>query len=305
MTCRIEALIDNNFTRLLPYVKILTKIYRHATLFKKSLFICSTIKKDNLCRQTRPASGRQNRHMKLNRISPRGGFPGGITGRLSPAIFFTRITEWLFESKIRILFVAYSYFAIPYLLLNHFHLFEPVELYLFPFEKSLPLVPSTIWIYLTDYFLPVLVLFLVKEDRHLRKLVGAFFTLLALHYLVFLFYPTAYPRVEVPADVTGLTGIAFTALHWIDTPANCFPSGHVSICYLGAFTMYHVNRYQFPFFLLWATLISFSTMTTKQHYFLDIISAVVLAYVVHFFFWRKGNSIGCREITAGHDVEAG
>ncbi len=200
--------------------------------------------------------------------------------------FFNTFSSWLYESKIRILIFAYLYFAIPYLLLNHFHITEPAYIYLFSFEKTLPFIPSTVWIYLTDYFLPVMVLYLTKEETHLKRLIPAFFALLALHYLVFFLYPTVYPRSSMFTDTAGFTGLAFSLLHWIDTPANCFPSGHVSICFLCAFTMYHVNKRTFPLFLLWATLISLSTLTTKQHYFLDIIAAIILAYGVHYLFWR-------------------
>jgi membrane-associated phospholipid phosphatase len=75
-------------------------------------------------------------------------------------------------------------------------------------------------------------------------------------------------------------------LHSADTPGNACPSVHVGMTFLAGFGFIKEKRYLFPIFMVWALLISLSTLTVKQHYFMDVLSGVVMAILFYFLAQR-------------------
>ncbi len=96
-------------------------------------------------------------------------------------------------------------------------------------------------------------------------------------FCVFLLYPTTLPRPSI--ELEGLTAQAYQILYSIDTDSNCFPSLHVALACLIAFGIAEERARFRAYTSIWAGLISLSTMTTKQHYFVDVIAGVCLAIV--------------------------
>jgi membrane-associated phospholipid phosphatase len=47
------------------------------------------------------------------------------------------------------------------------------------------------------------------------------------------------------------------------------------------------KRDKFPFFFVWATAIALSTLTTKQHYAVDVVAGFGLAVVFYWLFHRR------------------
>ena len=99
----------------------------------------------------------------------------------------------------------------------------------------------------------------------------------ALSFCVFFFYPTTLPRPLVDAE--GLTAQAFQFLYSVDTASNCFPSLHVALACLAALGIAEERARLATFAIFWAGLISLSTMTTKQHYFADVVAGVCVAAI--------------------------
>ena len=96
--------------------------------------------------------------------------------------------------------------------------------------------------------------------------------------MIWLFYPVQYHlRPTLPLATSGL-------IFWIQffyqmdgAALNCFPSLHVTFAFLFFYLAYTFHRKLTWHLLIYATLVSLSTLTFKQHYVLDILGGVGLA----------------------------
>lgn len=197
-------------------------------------------------------------------------------------LFLTR------ENKYPVGWAMYAFAAGLYLISNHFHLFEPQMLPMTWIDRALPFMPNTIWIYLSEILLFATTYILSRDHVNLNKYVCSFIALQIVSVGIFAAWPTTFPRAQfpLPEDVNSLTYYAFHALRQADSPANCSPSLHVSGVYLSSFIFLDEQPRKFPFFFVWATAIALSTMTTKQHYFIDITTGFVMAVIVFWTFHR-------------------
>ena len=153
-------------------------------------------------------------------------------------------------------------------------------------DQMAPFLPYSVLIYMSEYFYFAFVYILLDDYDNMNRYLYSFFLLQAVSCFVFVVYPTIYPRelFPVPNDLPQWLQATWVWLRKADAPTNCFPSLHVSSVYLSAFVFITDKQKKlFWFFLIWGTLIALSTLTTKQHYFADIISGFSLAAV--FFWW--------------------
>jgi len=180
------------------------------------------------------------------------------------------------KDKLKLIFIAILAFLFFYMLPNHISFFLPKYLKLFDFELKIPVLTWTIWIYMSDYIYIVLAFYLLKNPININRMFYSFIIFCFLSSIIFYLYPTTYPRPLFTYD-NNLSGYLFSFLHSIDTPNNCMPSLHVGMSYLLSYAFLYEQKKLFIWFFIWATLISISTLTTKQHYFLDIIGGVVFS----------------------------
>lgn len=172
---------------------------------------------------------------------------------------------------------------------NRTHLLEPSVLQFTSVDQAMPFVPWTIWIYFTEYLIFIVSWIGLESDNNRTKYFYSYMAILILSTLVFLVWPTTFPRHAFPLEITSgdFTSLAFNYFRAnMDTPANCVPSLHVSSCYIAAFVFWDESKPKFAFFFFWATLVAISTMTTKQHYFLDVWTAFLLVLACYFYFFR-------------------
>ena len=96
--------------------------------------------------------------------------------------------------------------------------------------------------------------------------------------IFFLILPTTNVRPELPAD-----SVFTPAMRWlwnIDEASNLFPSIHCLVswlCYVGIRGRKEIPGWYRAFSCLFAVSVFISTQTTKQHYVVDIIGALVIA----------------------------
>jgi membrane-associated phospholipid phosphatase len=156
-------------------------------------------------------------------------------------------------------------------------------------DLSVPFLPNTVWFYLSEYFFFIFVYLLCKRSENLNRYFYSFLTLQFISGLIFILWPTTYPRhlFPLPHDLNWITYQTFDILRTADTPANCCPSLHVSSVYLASFMYLEDDRKKFPVFFLWATIVAVSTLTTKQHYLIDLVLGLVLAMILHLFFIHR------------------
>ena len=185
-------------------------------------------------------------------------------------------------------FFLYCITVILYLTSNHFHLSSPQLLPLSWVDKVVPFLPNTVWIYLSEYAFFVVVYLSCNDIINLNKYFYSFLALQLVSVLIFWMLPTTYPRDQFPltSDLDALTYGVFYLLRKMDTPANCCPSLHVSSVYLSTFLFLDEQRKKFLFFFIWGTAISLSTLTTKQHYLVDVFSGFFMAAAIYWLFHK-------------------
>ncbi|MCC7441375.1 MAG: phosphatase PAP2 family protein [Bdellovibrionales bacterium] len=175
-----------------------------------------------------------------------------------------------------------------YLGSNHFHLFEPGLLPMSWVDRTIPFIPWTVWIYTSEFALFFAVLGLSRDLRNTNKYLYAFLGLQTVSVTIFVLWPTTFPRdlYPLPTDIGSWTFALFNNLRTTDTPANCAPSLHVSSCYLSSFVFLEERRPLFPWFFAWSTAIAISTLTTKQHYLVDVALGFLFAAIFYWLFYR-------------------
>jgi len=149
--------------------------------------------------------------------------------------------------------------------------------FLLRLDYIIPFVPEMVWVYMTTYIVIPLVGFIIKEERDLYRLVIAIFLTWFFTYPVFYFFPAIYPRPDF--EITGLSTKVLQINYLHDVPNNTFPSLHVSLSFVVAFAMIHINKRNKFFWLTWGLLISLSTVMVKKHFILDSLGGLIIAQV--------------------------
>jgi membrane-associated phospholipid phosphatase len=123
---------------------------------------------------------------------------------------------------------------------------------------------------------------------------------------VYLVYPISYPRerftqaglVKVVND-SALSDLVLNNVvqfwHKLDGPANCLPSLHVSTALMAllafssrATLVQSKNRLSRLFAYVVATATVVSTLTFKQHYFVDLLAGALHAAIVYLLVFKSG-----------------
>lgn len=170
-------------------------------------------------------------------------------------------------------------FLIFYGATNRYPIFEPKLLPLTPIDDFFGFHPWTVWIYISDYFLMFCPPFFIKKREVVERLIKAVVINFLLHFPIFFLIPTT--MIRPPLVEENLTNTVFHFMRLIDTPVNCFPSQHVSLCFVMAMVFLNYKKKIGVLFLVWAVLISLSTMTTKQHYMWDVLGGLTVALIIY------------------------
>jgi membrane-associated phospholipid phosphatase len=164
---------------------------------------------------------------------------------------------------------------------------RPLHVPALNFDHLIPLQPAWALIYGSLYlFLIVLPVFIVSQKEQIRRTVFAYLLVWITAYICFLIYPTVAPR-PTKAIGDGFVNWGLRFLYSADPPYNCFPSLHVAHSCVSALTCYRVHRGVGIAAGFCAILIGISTLFTKQHYILDVIAGILLAYAAYLIFLRN------------------
>lgn len=149
-------------------------------------------------------------------------------------------------------------------------------------DRALPLVPSWAIVYGARYlFLILLPICVVRQDELIRRTVYAYRLIWITAYVfVFVVYPTAAPRPDKESG-EGFAVWGLRVLYSSDPPYTCLPSLHVAHSFVSALACSRVHRRLGIIAMIGATLVAFSTLFTKQHYVLDLVAGVFLAFVAY------------------------
>lgn len=131
--------------------------------------------------------------------------------------------------------------------------------------------------YLSAYVLPLLAIAFLRERKALRAFAAVVVVTILASALCFAFWSLTIDRPDIGA--ASLSDRALAALYAADHPVNLFPSLHVSLSFLFAAAVGYARPRWRGWALAWAALIAVSTLFTRQHYLVDVLGGVVLAWV--------------------------
>jgi membrane-associated phospholipid phosphatase len=161
----------------------------------------------------------------------------------------------------------------------------PVHIPELPLDRDIPVAPGWSLVYGSLFLAAVLPVLVVHQREHVDRTIRAFLWVWLVGYVCFFFYPTASSRpAQVPGDGFGDWGLR--VIYSSDFRYNCLPSLHVAQCFLAALTCGRVHRGVGAVAMVWASLVAISTLFTKQHYILDVVTGVMLAYAAYAIFIR-------------------
>ena len=187
-------------------------------------------------------------------------------------------------------FIGALVYGLTYLLYygtNHFPVVVPTLLPFTWIDQKAPFWPWSVLIYTSEYFYFAFVYILLKQEDNINQYLYSYFFAQVIACFFFIFYPVAYPRelFPLPNDLPVWLQGFWAWLRNADAPTNCLPSMHVTSVYLSAFAFISDKQMKlFWVFFIWSTLIAFSTLSTKQHYFVDIVAGIILAILCYRWF---------------------
>ncbi|MSQ02914.1 MAG: phosphatase PAP2 family protein [Myxococcales bacterium] len=153
-------------------------------------------------------------------------------------------------------------------------------------DAAVPLWPWTIWIYGSGTKAALLAWLLVPDGAAARRLFGTLALCSLACGLAFVVDPTTYPREAWPLPAgDSLTLREFADLRAADSPSNCLPSLHVALAWGLALNWsgWLMRARALP--LVWAGAVTLATLTTKQHYLIDLPAGAAVGAAA---FWASG-----------------
>lgn len=157
----------------------------------------------------------------------------------------------------------------------------------FEFEKDIPLIPWMIYIYASFHLLLLLNLFIIKDPKVIKAYTISLMSSTLIASVVFLIFPgeLGFSRTD---NIVGYETM-YLFLHQIDHPFNLYPSLHITFSVITAFAMFDQTKSKwFSFFLVtWIVLICCSVILVHQHHLFDILTGLLLAYLVVKLIYRK------------------
>jgi membrane-associated phospholipid phosphatase len=148
--------------------------------------------------------------------------------------------------------------------------------------------PVWIWVYVTYYFYLIGIYLSVRNEELLNQIYYCYLAAGLSGAMIFFSFPSTVPRELYPLSADpGLSEMLLGFIRRIDQSLNCAPSMHVAFSTIAALTFWHDRHDSHKTRVgvaSWGLLIFYSTMATKQHYFLDVISGFALGAVLFFIF---------------------
>jgi membrane-associated phospholipid phosphatase len=171
------------------------------------------------------------------------------------------------------LVVAYAFWCLLYVGSGHLRLRAPVDLPLLAPDR-MPAINWTIWVYLSHLLFVPLALVGLREPEVFDRTLKSILLATAASGTCFVLFPTALPGASSPRSFA-FDAVAAT-FDLMNT--NCFPSLHVALAFLAASAYLEERRPLAAPAFAWAAAIAVSTVTAKQHYFVDVPGGLLLAW---------------------------
>ncbi|RME85323.1 MAG: phosphatase PAP2 family protein [Planctomycetota bacterium] len=219
-----------------------------------------------------------------------------------------KILAWI-EKWQKPLFVLFMFLAVfPfYLIINEFLASRQVKGadLTTSIDQAIPFMPYWEFIYVSIYMFVLFPAVYIKHNQTFRRAFYAFFFIQIFAFAIFLIYPTKMIRAEhLVNGKKDFISWGVRLNYHLDKPYNCFPSLHVGNSYLAAIAVLHVDPLMGILLIIWGTLIAFSTMAVKHHFFYDVLGGTFLAILGYliFLYPLKKKSISPSELCRSRKV---
>ena len=195
--------------------------------------------------------------------------------------FFKKIKEkdFLISISCLLLLQAIIYFCIKFFQSNY-HIIN------FIVDSKIPFIPYFVYIYNLFYPFMFLSLYYIycKDTKTYKSGIYAGIIGYLICDIIFLIYPTIMVRADISnINMDFLTKFVVNATYYFDEPPlNCLPSVHVLFCMQVIFTTImskNIKSKYKIFIIIFAFLIAISTVFVKQHYFYDVIAAIIVCSI--------------------------
>jgi len=156
--------------------------------------------------------------------------------------------------------------------------FKAVELPITFIDRYIGFHSVFAYIYIS-FFIMLLISMICVEKRNSNKCAITIIINALIASFIFFFFPTSMPHIYYSDEVhTNYFLLKF--IQAVDINYNCFPSIHISNALTASYFL-ALNRSLFLKYIiwLWFLLITWSVISTKQHYFYDILGGVILAMI--------------------------
>lgn len=152
-------------------------------------------------------------------------------------------------------------------------------------DNKIPFNPHFVWTYILYYIIALMPVMVVTDIKEFRRMVGAYLMMYFMGFLTFILFPVKMVRPELIGD--GYSLWLLKKIYSADNGYNCFPSMHVANAFLASFFSFRFSMAYGIFVYLIAFLITISTLFIKQHYIVDPVAGILLAYFVYRFSYFK------------------
>lgn len=148
-------------------------------------------------------------------------------------------------------------------------------------DPMIPFVPWMIFFYALIYILVFLPVFTIKHRAIFTRVIFGFLTCSLIALPFFIFLPVRVPRPGIPTQESIFYwGLAFNYV--LDKPVNCFPSLHVANAVFATACCMRLSPRVGFWGAVGCVLIAISTLTLRQHFFVDLVAGAAIALAVYY-----------------------
>ena len=149
-------------------------------------------------------------------------------------------------------------------------------------DNLIPLFSPSVFVYVGAFFqwmFAAILLLCMDTDKSYRYLSGIIYGSI-FAFIVFMVYPTAIIRPNM--QINTFSDMVLNIVYSCDSILNSVPSLH---CFLSTVVLYIFNdskmisRNAFLFNCVFSILVYMSTVLTKQHFFIDVPTGIILGLV--------------------------
>lgn len=162
-------------------------------------------------------------------------------------------------------------------LLGHLEPARELRTYL---DDKIPFVACSVWVYLWVFPNALAPLFAVRCSRLMRRTALAYATAISASLILFITFPVTSAGLRVSPKTLSFSSPsqwAVYVLYSLDPPFNLFPSLHLSIAALAAYSAWKASKLFGAALFVGVGLLSISVCTVKQHFLLDVLGGLALA----------------------------